>query len=182
MKLNLKLILIFSMIAFFNLKTNAQNYSSAVGLYLGYSEDGAAGLLNYNYYINKYDFIQAGLFVSSGNMKVKGYDIKFNDITFNGGYFTSVYSTVRDKINFNAGGGLVAGYEAVNNGSELLSSGAIVLDKSKFIYGLFGSLESEIYLNNEWTLMVKYNQFFHVNSDLGKWTPFIGVGARYFLF
>jgi|OM-RGC.v1.028823437 Conjugative transposon protein TraO. len=115
-------------------------------------------------------------------MKVKGYDIKFNDITFNAGYFTSVYSTVRDKINFNAGGGLVAGYEAVNNGSELLSSGAIVLDKSKFIYGLFGSLESEIYLNNEWTLMLKYNQFLHLNSDLGKWTPFIGVGARYFLF
>lgn len=163
-------------------KSISQNYSSGIGLIAGYTEDGIGSLLNYNYYLERDSFIQGGLYLSFNEDKNGNYEIPYNDFTFNLGYFKSVFSSRRNNFKTHIGGGLVGGYEVVNNGSNILESGAVILNKSKFIYGAFASVEAEFYLNNEWSFLLKANQFYHHNSELGTLTPLVGLGFRYFLF
>lgn len=159
-----------------------QNYSSALGVSGGYSQDGYGFLLNYNYYTERDAFIQAGLFMSFSENEVKGISIPYNIFTFNAGFLKTIYSTRRNSFKVHIGGGFLGGYEAINEGSDRLENGGLVLDKSKFIYGAFASLEADIYLDNEWSIILKINQYYHHNSDLGNLTPYAGIGLRYFLF
>uniref|UniRef100_A0A171ANS3 Conjugal transfer protein n=1 Tax=Triatoma infestans TaxID=30076 RepID=A0A171ANS3_TRIIF len=82
----------------------------------------------------------------------------------------------------NLGGGGIIGYEVINNGNSLLETGAIIDAKSQFIYGVFIGLEGEITLSNDFSLLIKANEYYHINSDVGQFYPYAGIGLRYFLF
>jgi len=164
------------------LKSFAQNYSSGIGLFAGYSDNGYATMLNYNHYPELDRYIQAGIYVSFNENEVRGIKIPYNNISLNIGYFKTVLGTTRGQFKLSLGLGGVAGYEIINNGKETLSNGALILDDSKFIYGAFGSVESDLYLNDDLSIILKFNQFYHQNSDLGKFTIFAGAGVRYILF
>lgn len=160
----------------------SQNYSSSIGVLGGYAEDGAAALVNYNYYLDRNNFIQVGAYLSFANDEVRGYEIPHSVFTLNGAYLTNFYSNRSNDFKFNGGAGLVAGYEIINNGKNTLDNGAIIQDNSKFIYGLMATVEIDYYLSQYLSLTGKYTHYYHINSDLGNFTPFAGVGFRYILF
>ena len=82
----------------------------------------------------------------------------------------------------NVGGGGVIGYEVINNGNNTLDTGAMIDGKSRFIYGIYAGVEWEMVLGNDLSLLIKANEYYHINSDVGNFYPYAGIGLRYFLF
>ncbi|GAL77326.1 conjugative transposon protein TraO [Algibacter lectus] len=127
---------------------------------------------------------KGGVYYSSNITEVKGaLEVPYHIFNVNIGYITNIYTSIRKNTKINIGGGGLVGYEEVNNGNHLLENGALLLDRSKFIYGGFALVELEIYLNNDINLILRLNEYYHMNSDLGgQFTLFTGIGVRYFLF
>ena len=78
--------------------------------------------------------------------------------------------------------GAVGGYELVNNGDDRLDNGVIVHTESKLIYGGFIGLELDFVLNEEISIYIATNQYYHANSDLGNFVFYGGLGLNYYLF
>lgn len=164
------------------LSSYGQSYSSAIGLLGGYTQGGVSGIINYNYFLDRDSFVQAGLFISDSKGDIKGIEVPYNEFTFNLAYVKKVALNQFEKLHLNIGAGVLGGYEAINKGNKTLPNGGVLDSNSKFIYGALATGELDIYLNNKLNLIVKYNQFYHHNSDLGKFTIFAGAGLRYYLF
>ncbi len=177
-KVRLFLIFIISM----SYNAQSQNHSSALDVLGGYVPDGFAGMINYNYYITRYNFVQGSVFYSSHIIEKEGIDIPYSTLTFNIGYMLSVKTSKNQNVKLNIGFGGLAGYEIINNGNDTLENGALLMDKSKFLYGGYLSAELSIYLSDSFNLIFKGNEYYHHNSDLGEFTLFAGAGLRYFLF
>ena len=164
------------------------NYSlaqdGAASVSLGVTQEGLGSILSYNYYVDKYhsDFVQGSILITNSKYKYNS-DIKipYNEFTFNIGYFKSVFKNRTEAFKVSVGIGAVGGYEAINNGENELTNGAVLETKSGFIYGAFIGLDTDIYLNDKFSFIVKANEYYHVNSDLGNFIPYAGIGLRIFL-
>ncbi len=171
-------VLLCSMTAF----SQSGNYASSVGLSGGYAEDGFGIMATYNYHLNRNRYAQLSVFVAIAEDK-GSFNIPYNIFTVQPGYFFKVWEQKNfKKYALNLGGGGIFGYEVINNGNSILSNGAILDAKSQFIYGAFIGIEGEITLSNDFSLLIKANEYYHINSDVGKFYPYVGLGLRYFLF
>lgn len=163
------------------------NYSSSIGVTGGYAEDGVGLLLTYNYHIltnrRKVNYAQVGILGTIAEDKEGRYDIPYNIFTVNPGYFFNIYEQPRwSKIFVYIGGGGVIGYEVFNNGNNELDNGAVIDGKSQFIYGAFVGAEFEYMISDSWRFIIKANEYYHANSDVGNYYFFGGIGIRYLLF
>lgn len=180
------IILLFLCFAY---KASAQNYASSIGVTAGYSQEGVGALVNFNYYVDRFAAVQAGVFTSFANdtsfENNKGEKVKipYYLFSFQGGYFRQMWLSRNYRFQWSLLGGGLIGYEIVNNGDDTLDSGELVMSKSAFIYGGYVGTEIEyLFRNDDWALVAKIHQQFHLNSDLGNFSPYFGVGMRYFLF
>lgn len=158
------------------------NYSSSLELSGGIAQDGFAASAGYNYYLNRYNYIQGAVYLSFGNIKQDGFEIPYNNFTLNVGYFIRIYNSLDRKFSAAIGLGPVIGLEVVNNGNNELEGGAIVDNSSEFLYGGFAGAELDLYLSESFSLLGKVNQYYHPSSDLGEFALYAGVGLRYILF
>ncbi len=180
LKKNIFLIIIFLTFA---ITANAQNYASSVGISGGYVEDGYGGNATFNFHPNRNSYIQIGIFTSFSEEEFDGIKIPYNVFAFQPGYFRRVFLiNSRKPLAFYLGGGAIAGYEVINNGSNELPSGAFITAKSKFVYGAYASLEIEWQIKESFSIAAKANQHYHVNSDIGNLYPFAGISLRYYLY
>ncbi|NKI27870.1 hypothetical protein HCG49_15005 [Arenibacter sp. 6A1] len=162
--------------------SQGNNFSSSVGFSGGYAEDGYGFKGTFNYHLNRNRYAQLSIFAAIAEDKAS-FNIPYNIFTVQPGYFLKVWEQRNFKrYALNVGGGGVFGYEIINNGNRSLSNGAILDAKSQFIYGVFLGLEGEITLSNDFSLLLKANEYFHINSDVGQFYPYAGLGIRYFLF
>ncbi|ASO08410.1 MULTISPECIES: conjugal transfer protein TraO [Flavobacteriaceae] len=158
------------------------NLASSVGVSGGYVEDGFAAMGTFNFHPNRFQYFQISVLAAFAKDKGTN-DIPYNIFTIQPGVYYRVYISPRRK-NFSVflGGGGLFGYEVINNGSNELPNGAIINGKSQFIYGAYLGGEAEIALSNDFSFLIKANEYYHVNSDVGNFYPYAGVGLRYFLF
>ncbi|UOY05760.1 conjugal transfer protein TraO [Muricauda sp. SCSIO 64092] len=174
------MLILFTGICFY---AQSQNHSSAIEFLGGYSPHGIGIALNYDHHTSRTGFVQGGIYYSSNKAEVKeSLKVSYNTFNVNIGYITNIYTSRLESIKLNIGGGGLIGYEEVNHGNGLLENGALLLDRSKFIYGGLALIELDIYINNDIGLVLRFSEYYHVNSDLGAFTLFAGVGVRYFLF
>lgn len=158
------------------------NYASSLGLSGGYAEDGIGIMATYNYHLNRSRYAQISVFAAIAEDKGT-FNIPYNVFTVQPGYFFKVWEQRNFKsYAFNLGGGAIIGYEVINNGNSILETGAIIDAKSQFIYGVYVGLEGEVTLSNDFSLLIKANEYYHINSDVGNFYPYAGIGLRYFLF
>lgn len=158
------------------------NYASSIGISSGYAEDGFGIMATYNYHLNRSRYAQLSVFAAIAEDK-GSFTIPYNIFTVQPGYFFKVLEQRTFKTYaLNLGGGAIIGYEVINNGNSLLETGAIIDASSKFIYGVYIGLEGELTLSNDFSLLVKANEYYHANSDVGNFYPYAGIGLRYFLF
>lgn len=162
-------------------KGHAQSYSNGFSVSLGAVQDGVGGLISYNYFIDRHDFIEAGLFLTAANYKYKE-DIKipYNDFTANIGFSKNVFYNYQNTFNVNLCGGGVFGYETLNRGDKNLSNGALILSKQSFIFGGYLGVDIDYSITDKTSLLLKANQFYHANSSLGEFMPYVGVGVRFY--
>lgn len=158
------------------------NYASSIGLSAGYAEDGIGFMATYNYHLDRFAYFQVSVFASIAEDKGK-YDIPYNIFTVQPGYFRRIWEQSSfQNFAINIGGGGVIGYEVINNGNNEIYNGAVVNAKSQFIYGVYLGIEGEIRVGNDLYILIKGNEYYHINSDVGKIYPYVGLGFRYFLF
>ncbi|WP_169929298.1 conjugal transfer protein TraO [Flavobacterium croceum] len=167
------------MICIITFQTRAQD--AAIAVSGGLTQNGFAGMLSYNYYYNRYQssFIQGSILFTSA--KSKSYKIPYNEFTFNAGMYFLALKNRSEAIKITVGAGGSFGYESINNGSNELSTGEVIVSKQKFIHGVFAGVDADFYLNDRLSFVVKANEYYHFNSDIGKFFPYMGVGCRIFL-
>lgn len=162
-------------------KGYSQTYKHAFGVNLGATQDGIGTMLNYNYFIHGDNSIAASILITDAKSSIEGDKIDYNDLTLNLGYSTPLYLTKNRKFGVILGTGGVIGYEMVNdNNDSHLSNGNLILDHSKTIYGAYAGLDFDYLINDRMTVFIKVNEYYHANSDLGKFIPFAGLGLRYY--
>lgn len=158
------------------------NLASSVGLSGGYVEDGYGIMGTFNFHPDRYRYFQISVLAAIAEDKGTQ-DIPYNIFTIQPGIYYRVFVAPR-KRNFSLflGGGGLFGYEVINNGSNELPSGALINAKSQFVYGLYVGMEAEVGISNDFSLLIKANEYYHINSDVGNFYPYAGIGLRYFLF
>lgn len=175
------LILISFLGLLFTSGVSAQSYANAFVVNVGAVQDGLGGTLNYNYFIDRHDFIEGSLFITSCNYKyLPTIKIPYNDFTFNLGYSKNIFYNYQNTLNINLNGGGVFGYETVNNGQLNLSNGSIISSKPGFIYGAYLGLDVDFSLTDQYSIVLKTTQFYHANSTLGEFIPYAGLGFRFY--
>jgi len=182
MRLNKNTILILAFIIT-SIPLMGQNFASSVGVSGGYVEDGFGGNATFNFHPNRFSYIQIGVFASFSEENFDGIKVPYNVFSFQPGYYRRVFLVnSRKPLAVYLGGGAIAGYEVINNGSNELSSGALITAESKFIYGGFASIEVEWQLKESFSIALKVNEHYHANSDIGNLYPFAGLSLRYYLY
>ncbi len=178
---NYILLFLFIFFTAFGYSQNG-NYASSIGLGGGYAEDGFGIMGTYNYHLDRNRYAQLSIFAAIAEDK-GSFDIPYNIFTVQPGYFIKVWEQRNfKKYTLNIGGGAIIGFEVINNGNSLLETGAVLEARSQFIYGAYLGLEGEITLGNDFSILLKANEYYHVNSDVGNFYPYAGIGLRYFLF
>lgn len=179
----MRTLLLSTVLLLSGLSLQAQNYASSVGISGGYVEDGFGGNATFNFHMNRYSYIQIGIFASFSNEEYAGTEIPYNVFAFQPGYYRRIaVLNTRNPISFYLGGGAIGGYEVINNGSSELPSGALITAKSQFIYGGFAGGEIEFQIKENISFAIKGQQHYHVNSDIGNMYPFIGGSVRFYLY
>lgn len=176
--------LVFGVLAMFlgGQHLSAQNYASSLELSGGIVEDGYGIHVGYNYYLNRFKYIQGAAFLSFAEDNQQEFSVPYNNFTLNIGYFHTIIEALNRKFTASLGAGPVAGYEIINNGQQELSTGALVGNSSEFIYGGFVGAELDFYVTESFSIIGKVNQYYHPSSDLGQFAFFGGIGIRYILF
>jgi hypothetical protein len=177
-------VFLILLLAFAYSKTAAQSYANAFALSVGAVTDGIGINGNYNYFLDRHDFIEASLFVTFAKYKydnqIDKISIPYNDFTVNAGYSKNVFYNFQNTFNVNISGGGVFGYEAINKGNKELSNGSIILSKPGFIYGAYLGLDLDYSFTDQYSIFLKANGFYHANSTLGEFLPYVGVGVRFY--
>ncbi len=162
---------------------NAQGYAASIGFSGGYAEDGLGANVSFNHHLNRYSFVQVALFGASGTERFGSLDIPYQIVAIQPGYFKRIaLIDVKRPIGAYIGGGVLGGYELLNNGENILETGAVLEANSKFIYGGFIGVEIEYPFTEEISVSFKATEHFHINSDIGKIYPFVGLGMRFYLY
>lgn len=153
-----------------------------ISVAVGLSDKGVAGLVSHNMYMDSKNYVQAGIYAAFSEDSFKGDKIPFQVFSAQAGYYRRLYTSRFDGTMLFIGGGLLGGYELVNNGNQDLPSGALITSESGFIYGAFVGIDLYIYITDKLSLVAKTNQYYHPVSDLGEWMQFAGAGVRYIIF
>jgi hypothetical protein len=165
---------------FFCLNGKAQGYSDGFTGSLGVVQEGIAAQLSYNYFLDRHDFIEGSIFITASNYKYRNIKIPYNDFTVNFGYSKNVFYNYRNTFNINVNGGALFGYENFNKGDKSLSNGALILNKPGFIYGAYMGVDFDFSVSDNMSIILKANQFYHANSSLGQFLPYVGIGTRFY--
>ncbi|SDE23023.1 Conjugative transposon protein TraO [Pricia antarctica] len=170
----------FLILFLFPVLAQSQSYSNTVSVNAGIFGEGYGGEITYNTNLSQITFTQIGLDVSMATFNFEKTSVPYSSFTVSYSYFLTVYSRNRKMQSLSIGGGGIAGYELVNNGNGDISNIVSLDGNSKFIYGGMATIDLDIIVSEHISFVVKSSQFYHVNSDFGKFTNFSGVGLRYY--
>lgn len=173
------LILLLSLESFSQYDDN-----SIVTIKGGYVQKGFAGILEYDYYIAREQFLSGNILITfhTDNVSKMKVDVPYNGIYFDVGYNYQIYQSYQSLILYNLGIGPSLGYQIINNGDKDLKTGALIKSNSKFVLGGYIGADVRIYILRNFYGSINARQYYHPNSDLGKFFPFIGAGFSYTLF
>lgn len=168
-------LLIFSLFAFMHL--SGQNSSASITG--GYTTNGVAFMGNYNFDLNSNSYIHTSGSYGISTSKVNQYEIDYNTLFLNIGYYYNIHRSLNRRFTISLGGGGLIGYEDINNGNEALETGAIVNADSTTIYGAFIGADTSYSISDYLSLALIIKEDYHINSDLGNFNFYSGVGLRY---
>lgn len=168
-----------------------QSFSQTIGTtYLkfsgGYEKNGFTASASIDTHTSVNSFLRFGLEAQIEKYKFQGMDIPVKLGLFNTSYYQRIFSLdMEQTYNFYLGGGLVAGYEYLNDGDKFLPNNSEILIKSQFIYGLNAGAQMDIYLwevgrhfDSGCFLIIEGNYNYFMNSDVGTIQPNIKVGFK----
>lgn len=177
MKIKILLITFFVMTIGYSQKNIA-----SIDVTIGAAQNGIGGTIDYNAFFDtsRKAYLQGGLLVTSSELKRDQYSIKYNLFTFSVNYFHQIIGNRNGGFKTYLGAGLTGGYEYVNNGKTELDNGAIIITSSAPVYGANIGIDSDIYLSDYFSFIIRLREYWHVYSDIGSLTFFAGAGLKYY--
>ena len=157
---------------------SGQRYGHSIDIASGYVQDGFGIYGGYNYYLSETGFIKSNAGVSFSKQSSDLASVNFNIYQINSQYLKEIYATRRAGFTVYFGGGVLFGYEAVSVKSN---KGFEANQNSNFLYGPIVTVELDIFLTRKSSFVVEINEQWQINSDVGNFIPFIGIGYRYTL-
>ena len=163
-----------------NFASFAQSYEHTVTGTGGLFGQGYGGVFSVNYNMSEVSFVQGAVFVSVDTYQ-EAIDVPYTSYNVVASYFTTLWSTPRRFYVLSGGLGPVGGYESINNGKKDISETLFIEGgDSKVVFGAAASLEFDVLVSEQYSLIFRSTQFYHVNSTIGNFTNFSGVGVRYY--
>lgn len=173
----MKKIILLAIAIGFQLHVNAQNTS--VSVTGGYATNGIGFLGNYNMSLSQNSYLHIGAHLAFSKSEQRKLETEYRTMSLNIGYFYNAISSSNRRFNIGLGGGIVGGYEDINNGNKVHDSGALINSESKIIYGLFVGTDWSYRLSDNFSLTLVAQEYYHDNSDLGSLSLYAGLGFRY---
>lgn len=154
-----------------------QRYGETVELSAGYVQDGFGINGAYSYFLSENEKLKGNMSFSSSTQKLDLADFKYNIIQLRAEYLHNIYASRREGFTLFGGGGILGGYEdiSVRNSDPVIKSAI----NSKVIFGFVVTLEADIFIDRRSSVIGVINEQWHLNSDLGSFIPYVGVGYRY---
>ena len=135
--------------------------------------------ISLTHYLKRENYTFVGVEYEQQNMPYRSYNVKLKDALLQVGYMHPVLSD-RDKNVFLYGGiSALGGYEQLNEDKKLLPDGAMLLDRSRFVYGgaVHGSVE--VFLTDRVLFLVKAQGRLLFGSDVHRFRPAVSAGLRF---
>ena len=113
------------------------------------------------------------------NMPYRSYNVKLKDALLHLGYMHPVLSDRGKNVLLYGGISALSGYEQLNEDKRLLPDGAMLLDRSRFVYG--GAVHSsvEVFLTDRVLFLVKMQGRFLFGTDVYCFRPAVSAGLRF---
>lgn len=112
-------------------------------------------------------------------MPYRSYNVKLKDALLHLGYMHPILSDNGKNVFLYGGVSALGGYEQLNEDKKLLPDGAMLLDRSRFVYGgaVHGSVE--VFLTDRVLFLVKAQGRFLFGTDVHCFRPAVSAGLRF---
>ena len=130
-------------------------------------------------YLKRENYTFVGVEYEQQNMPYRSYNVKLKDALLQVGYMHPVLSDRGKNVLLYGGISALGGYEQLNEDKRLLPDGAILLDRSRFVYG--GAVHSsvEVFLTDRVLFLVKAQGRFLFGTDVHRFCPAVSAGLRF---
>ena len=142
--------------------------------------------LNYSHRVfNYFDFIDVGVQVSSNTFELGSIEVPSNLIALNAAFY---YDVIRNNRRFyyrNAfaitiGGGIQIGQESLDlSNIPLEEDESFNIEEDTIVFGPFVSANFDFYLNSFFAIAIRLSETYHVNSEVGNFSPYVGIGVKF---
>jgi Conjugative transposon protein TraO len=153
----------------------SQQKSSSLSLIGGITEKKGLGfMVNYTYSSNNSNYEFAALHSLFKDQSIESTTIDYSTTTLNVGYLHTVLRNTNNSIALNLGGGVTGGYESISTPEKI-----VLTSKSGFIVGLYGVIQTDFYLSDNFSLLFRAQENFMFISTTGKLNPYISAGIKF---
>ncbi|MDH7445905.1 conjugal transfer protein TraO [Aquimarina sp. 2201CG14-23] len=181
-KLLINKSLLIAFILFSSISMYAQSHKIALSLTGGYVDGGFGGMTTLDYKVNKFDFLQFNIQANFTNLEYEDIKIPVDLYGFNAGFFFDLLRNNNRKFALSIGAGGTIGYETINNGDEVLENNQVLdIETSSVVFGAYAGIEADIFLIPTVAINIRANEIYHINSEIGEFTPYFGLGIKLIL-
>ena len=135
--------------------------------------------ISLTHYLKRENYTFVGVEYEQQNMPYRSYNVKLKDALLQVGYMHPVLSDRGKNVFLYGGISALGGYEHLNEDKKLLPDGAMLLDRSRFVYGgaVHGSVE--VFLTDRVLFLVKAQGRLLFGSDVHRFRPAVSAGLRF---
>ncbi len=181
-KLQINKSLLITLILFSSISMYAQSHKMALSLTGGYVDSGFGSMITLDYKVNEFDYLQLNVQANFTNLEYQDIDIPANLYAFNAGFFFDVLRNNKRTFALSLGAGATIGYEVINEGDQLLENNQVLdIETNKMVFGAYAGLDADIFLIPTVAINIKAQEIYHVNSEIGEFSPYFGLGIKLIL-
>ncbi|WP_299248367.1 conjugal transfer protein TraO [uncultured Aquimarina sp.] len=157
----------------------AQSHKIALSFTGGIVQDGFGGMITGDYKVNEFDYLQFNIQASFATFEQNNIDIPVDTYSFNAGFFFDVLRNNSRTFALSLGAGGIIGYETINDNDPNIDLNQILnIETNTLVYGAYAGLDADLFVSPVVAINFKLNETYHVNSEIGEFTPYAGLGVK----
>jgi hypothetical protein len=157
----------------------AQSHKIALSLTGGLVQDGFSGIITGDYKVNEFDYLQFNVQASFATFEQNNIDIPVDTYSFNAGFFFDILRNNSRTFALSLGAGGTVGYETINNDDPNIDINQILnIETNTIVYGAYAGLDADLFISPVVAITIKLNETYHINSEIGEFTPYAGLGIK----
>ncbi|MHA7059028.1 conjugal transfer protein TraO [Aquimarina sp. M1] len=158
---------------------SGQSHKVAISITGGFVQDGFGGMITGDYKVNTYDYLQFNVLGGFSTLAQSNIDIPVDTYSFNAGLFFDMLRNNSRTFALSLGAGGTIGYEIINDGNQNIATNQLLnLKTNNTIFGVYAGLDADIFMSPVIALNIKLNETYHINSEIGEFAPYVGLGLK----